>query len=350
MHKVIFKTVVGSRSHGTNTATSDFDTKGVYMQSIDDLVGFGYKEQIDDSKDDVSYELRRFLQLAQTANPTIIELLFAPEDCVIHTSDEWEVIKKHRDMFVTKAALKSFGGYAVQQIRKATGLDKKMNWENKRVERLSPLDFMYIIPMATLNRNAIPIKEYIEEQELDENTLGAVPIKHFRDCFWLVSGGHGLAVEGVSNSIRTLENSKDYSMGTLFYNKDAYTIHCKEYLQYQDWLKNRNTARYVDVKGHNQKIDGKNLMHCRRLLDMAMEIAKEGVVQVRRPNADYLLQIRRGEVSLEEIIAKAEEDVKGLDALFANSSLPEECDKEAVSELLLRIRNMNGNMSKIAYL
>jgi hypothetical protein len=67
-------------------------------------------------------------------------------------------------------------------------------------------------------------------------------------------------------------------------------------------LEKRNVARWTEVKGHNQSIDSKNMLHCQRLLDMAIEIAEGKGIIVRRPNADELLKIRRGEVDLTTLI------------------------------------------------
>ena len=124
----------------------------------------------------------------------------------------------------------------------------------------------------------------------------------------------------------------------LYFNKEGYSTHCKDYREYTEWLRNRNTQRYVDIQGHNQQIDGKNLLHCRRLLDMAAEIAVAHRLIVQRPNADYLLQIRRGEVPLEEIIAQAERDLEKLELLYAKSSLPDEVDPDFINDLLLNVR------------
>ena len=71
---------------------------------------------------------------------------------------------------------------------------------------------------------------------------------------------------------------------------------------------------------------------------MAIEIAKYGEIIVRRPNREYLLSIRRGEVNLNELIDKAEEDILLLDELYALSSLPEQVDSQLVNNLLLQIR------------
>jgi hypothetical protein len=65
-------------------------------------------------------------------------------------------------------------------------------------------------------------------------------------------------------------------------------------IEYQEWLQKRNLQRWVDVKSHDQKIDGKNMMHCYRLVQMAREIAEGKGVIVRRENAAELISIRRG--------------------------------------------------------
>lgn len=64
--KILLKAIVGSQAYGTNTAGSDIDYKGVYAQPIEDLIGFNYKEQIEVSKDEAYFEVRRFLQLLQS--------------------------------------------------------------------------------------------------------------------------------------------------------------------------------------------------------------------------------------------------------------------------------------------
>ena len=149
----------------------------------------------------------------------------------------------------------------------------------------------------------------------------------------------GLALDD-SNSIRLSSVPKgEEALTIVYYNKDGYSMHCKDYKEYNEWLANRNTQRYVDNVGHDQKVDSKNLLHTRRLLDMAMEIASTGEITVRRPNAEYLLQIRRGEVSLKDIIEQAEKDIKGLDQLFKDSTLPDNVSNEVVNEILLEIRH-----------
>lgn len=351
--KIIYKGIVGSQAYGTSIPTSDIDYKGVYIQSEDEILGFKYKEQYEVGKDECYYEIRRFIQLLQTANPTVLEMLFLPKDCIVSSSAEWDLLVKHRNIFLTKKCLQSFGGYAVAQIKKARGLDKKMNWEKAKVTRKGILDFCYVItPLGTR-----PLKDWLAYQKgnhVHQHNYGVSAINNARDLYFIYPsdgelGYHGIVnMDETSNDLRLSSIPKEEALKchTMTYNKDGYTRHCKDYREYSDWLANRNTQRYVDTTNHGQQIDGKNLMHCRRLLDMAIEIANEGTISVRRPNAAELLKIRRGEVSLDKIIDQAEEDLKGLDWIYEKSSLPDECDLEFTNNLLLEIRKYarNNNM------
>jgi hypothetical protein len=337
--KPLLRVIVGSQSYGTAVEGSDTDYKGVYAQEIDELIGFGYKEQINNNKDDVDYEIRRFLELLETANPTVLEMLFSPEDCIVERHPVFDILMKNRDKFLTKKCLYSFGGYAIAQIKKAKSLDKKMNWEKDRVTRKTPIDFVY----AYVDGKTIPITKFLKNNDLIQEKCGLVALDHFKDSYALYYSDKfnysGLIIE-TSNDLRLSAIPKgEKAVTVVSYNKDAYITHCKDYKEYTEWLKNRNTQRYVDIANHNQKIDGKNLLHCRRLLDMAVEIAETGKLNVRRPNAEYLLKIRKGLVSLDEIIDNAEKDIKNLDKLYANSNLPDKVDKEFVNEILLEIRH-----------
>lgn len=365
----------GSQAYGTNLPTSDIDFAGVYIQSQEDIYGTRYKEQINDDKNDtVFYEIRRFLELVASNNPTILELLNTPEDCIIYKHPLFDEILKHKDSFITKVCAKSFGGYAIQQIKKAKGQDKKQNWEKEKVTRKDVLDFVYVLK----DGQSIPWKVWNGERGFEEKFCGVVNMPNARDvyavyydqdayqCFgetvpdymkenakrWrreagkpmghgykgIVKSGEGASL-AESNALRLSSIPKgETPICHIAYNKDGYTAHCKDYKSYQEWLENRNEQRWVDVQSHGQKIDGKNMMHCRRLLEMAREIGEGQGIKVRRANKDYLISIRKGEVDLESLIAQAELDIVEIDEIFANSNLPDQVDPNLVHELLVKIR------------
>lgn len=349
-HRLIFKAVVGSQAQGTATPQSDEDLKGIYIQKIDDIISYGYEEYVEVSKDESYYEIKRFFDLLLVANPNAIEILFSPEDCILVSSPEFKLLYENRNRFLTKKCFQTFAGYANMQIKKAKGLDKKMNWEEQRITRKTPLDFCYM----TLNGKTSPITTYLETNGWEQSLCGLVKLNHFDNTYAMYydQGGNenfkGIIGEN-SNELRLSSVSKEFEEFyrinckqpiILYYNKDGYTTHCKDYKSYQTWIEQRNTNRYHTNKSHGQIYDSKNLSHCRRLIDVAIDIAKTGTFEVRRPNADYLLQIKRGDVPLDEIITGAERDIAGLEELYKNSNLPEEVDPVFVKDLLLKIRKL----------
>ena len=122
------------------------------------------------------------------------------------------------------------------------------------------------------------------------------------------------------------------------YNKDGFTQHCNKYHQYQEWLQKRNQVRYESNLGHNY--DSKNVMHCFRLLNMGLEIAKTGKVQINRTgiDADFLLDIRNHKYEYDYLIDQLEAKKAELDEAVANSTLPEAIDVSKVNQILLDIR------------
>ena len=348
--KTLVKAIIGSQAYGTNIETSDTDYKGIYVQSKEDILTTKYKEQFEVGKDETYFEIRRFLELASSANPTMLELLFVDREYIVESSPEYELLREHRLKFLTKKCRNSFGGYAVAQIQKAKGLNKKMNFEKQRVERKTVLDFCYVYEKGI----TLPVKEWLFQHSMNQEHCGLTKLEHFRGCYalyydWVIHFSHensqgfkGIVLDD-SNDVRVTSVPKNQNPETiLYFNKDGYSVHCKDFNEYQTWLKNRNTARYVDIDSHGQQIDGKNLLHCRRLLDMAIEIANTGNLNVRRPNAAELIAIRKGQiVSLEEVIQKAEQDVKLIDEYYSMSELPDSVEPEFLDELLLKIREMS---------
>lgn len=340
--RIIFKTIVGSKAYGTNTPESDVDIKGVYVQDPDDILTFNYKEQVDVTKDECYWEVKRFLQLLQTANPTCLEVIYAPEDCILETSPEFELIRSHKEKFLTKKCYNSFAGYAHQQIEKAKGLNKKMNYEKEQITRKTPLDFCY----ATFDGKSYLIEEFLNNSGYKLENCGLTRIDHFKDVFALYydhnhdKNYRGIILDG-STQLRLSAIPKGESpVTTMYFNESEYTKHCKMYKEYQEWLAKRNVARYVDIEEHGQQIDGKNMLHCRRLIDVAREIPLLKAVNVKRPNADYLLSIRKGKVSLDELLNQSLTDLNGLKELYDNSDLPNDVDQDFLNDLLLQIRKM----------
>lgn len=355
--KPLYLVIRGSQAYGTNLPTSDTDYSGVFIQSIDDILGNKYIEQINDDKNDtVIYEIRRFLELLQKNNPTVLELLNTPEDCVLYKDPIFDEILSNRDKFITKICANSFGGYAKTQIQKAKGQNKKQNWEKEKVTRKTPLDFCYLHQ----GEHSIDLVKYLEKDSLHQKYCGLSKVPHSKDTYALFydENSHinklersdifkGIVFED-SNDVKLssipIGIPHDYFIGHISYNKDGYTQHCNDYRSYETWLKERNEQRWVDVSSHGQKIDGKNMMHCKRLMQMAREIAEGKGIIVRRPNAQELISIRKGEIDLQTLIDSVESEIVIIDRLFKESNLPESIDSDFINTLLIKIRKQIYNL------
>ena len=95
---IIATYLVGSRDYKTTTPESDEDYRGIfvlpsrYYLSIREPVN-----QVSDERHNTTYYThKRFLELATTANPKIIEMLFLPEDCRVFESPLMQRLLKSR--------------------------------------------------------------------------------------------------------------------------------------------------------------------------------------------------------------------------------------------------------------
>lgn len=353
---IIFEAVMGSHAYGTSTPVSDVDLRGVFIQTLFDILKHGYVDQVADDKNDiVYYELRRFLNLTLKNNPAVIELLFAPTDCININTEEWKLISENKDKFLSKICRHSFAGYAIDQIKKARGYNKKMNWEENEMKRKNVLDFCYILD----DGGSKPFKEWvkdfsefsywaedIEHREYTQKDFGLANIDHAHDLYamYLIPNEKHKGIvkdENIANQVQLCSIPKGLKpVGYLSYNKDAYTVHCKKYKEYQTWLNERNEDRFKMNKEHGKNYDSKNMMHTFRLLNVAIEIGEKQELNVRRSEEEIktLMQIRRGEYEYDDLLRDAEAMISKLDEVFDKSTLREKVDHEFIKELTLKVR------------
>jgi predicted nucleotidyltransferase len=77
----------------------------------------------------------------------------------------------------------------------------------------------------------------------------------------------------------------------------------------------------------------KHAMHLVRLTKMCRELLTEGVVRVRRPDADELLEIRNGAWSYEELVGYSDRQDAELNELVKTSKLPRQPDLKKLDQL-----------------
>lgn len=347
---IILECVSGSHMYGLATETSDKDIRGVFVLPTEEVLKGNYIEQVnDDSQDTVFYEVGRFLHLLEKGNPNILELLNCPEDCIIYKHPDFDTYFPDPKKYLSKQLYNSFTGYAHSQIEKARGLNKKIN-NPQPIQRKDLLDFCYIL----MQGKSIPFWKFFTDKidaEISEDEKKKLVLEYSKN-FGLVKYPNGkqlyalyfMETEGkqilkdlnstelVLRSISKEEESQ--SCLTLWYNIDGFQCHCKEYREYHKWVEERNPQRYQE----NTKADYdlKNMMHCVRLLEMSLDIFKEEKLVVRRPNREYLLDIRKAKFSYEEIMDRCQGLLEEVKTAKDTCSLPDKVSRDP--ELLLRIR------------
>jgi hypothetical protein len=270
-------------------------------------------------------------------NPNILELLNTPEESILYKHKILNKLKP--EVFLSKKCKNTFGKFALSQIKKATGLNKKIiNPINK--EKKSILSFCYV----NYNQGAIPLEKYLEIKNWKQEYCGLVKIPHMNNIYGLYYGENhnyrGIIQNVDSDNIRLSKIPKDERQVTiLHFNHDGYSTYCKEYKEYWQWVENRNEARYESTINHGKNYDAKNMMHTFRLLKMAIEIGYESKINVRRKNRDFLLSIKNGEYDYNELLEMAEERRIEMEKAFEQSDLPESPDLKEINKIAYELRN-----------
>lgn len=334
---LIFEAIAGSRAYGLNTASSDMDIRGVYVLPKELFYSLEYTPQVaNETNDIVYYELKRFIELLSKNNPNIIELLNIPEECILFRHHLMDLVNK--DIFLSKLCEQTFANYAYTQIKKAYGLEKKI--VNPMDEERKPVsDFCYV----HVGNETYGLKEFLEERHYDQEKAGLAGVKHLKNCYNLYYN-EGIVYNGIfrkdeSNDVCVSHIPKgEEPVGLLYFNKDGYSVYCKQHREYWDWAAKRNDTRYNSTMSHGKNYDAKNMMHVFRLLLMASEIATEGVINVRRHDREFLLAIKNGEFEYDDLVERATALKEGLKDAYVAAALIDAPDMAMVNDLLIKMR------------
>jgi len=291
--KLIFKCKAGSHLYGTNTPLSDVDYRGVFIP--DERYFYGCLlsiEQLEDKKNDETYfEIRKFMRLALDNNPNIIELLFVPQNMWEVATDEWRLIHSNRKLFLSKKAKYTFLGYAHSQFKR---IKIHRNWLlHPPVKKPEPEDYGLVLKTI-----------------MSDDDLGAY--EALKD-----------QVSLVEDLMRIVTKNKAY--------KNAQ----REWDNYQNWKTNRNPerAKLEEKFGY----DTKHASHLIRLISEGEELLLNGTITFPRPDADYLLRIRAGELTYDQLYREMEIYEEKFEQYYKVSPLPHKAEVNKIDELCIKI-------------
>jgi uncharacterized protein len=340
---VLLRCISGSQAYGLALPHSDTDIKGVFVLPKVEYYGLQYIDQLNnDTNDMMYYEIKKFIDLLLKNNPNIIELLSTPNDCVLHKHPVMDLIQP--EMFLSKLCNQTFGQYAFAQIKKAKGLNKKIVNPIAK-DRKTVLDFCYMVQ----GQGSVPAKQWLAEKNVMHEHCGLVKIDHMRDMYALFQKSQtnepvkfrGIFSGETADDVLLSSVPKGLEpLAILCFNKDGYSIYCKDYKAYWAWVNERNEERYANTVNHGKNYDSKNMMHVFRLLNMAEEIARFKQVNVRRTDREELLKIRAGEFLYEDLVKRAEDKMARINELFIASDLPDAPDWENAQNILIGMRQV----------
>lgn len=304
---IILLGLAGSYSYGTNNENSDIDIRGITLNRKSDLIGLTqYEQYVDNNTDTTIYTFNKMITLLLNCNPNTIELLGLNPEHYLYLNDIGKSLIAHADLFLSKRAIQSFGGYADAQLRRlqnALARDSYPQSEKEKHIFNSVKNAMYDFKRRYEKFENGAIHLYIDKSEnpnfeteifIDAN-LSHYPLRDYKNMW---------------NEMNTIV--KDY-----------------------DKLGKRNHKK-------DENHLNKHAMHLIRLFLMALDILEKGEINTyRKKEQELLIGIRNGEYQKsngtfrEEFYDMVNEYEKKLDYAAKHTTLPDAPDMEKVQEYVM---------------
>ncbi|MBR0228273.1 MAG: nucleotidyltransferase domain-containing protein [Clostridia bacterium] len=250
----------GSYGYGTNREGSDVDFRGVTLQLPSDLLGLTEFEQyVDGGTDTVIYGFNKLVRLLLECNPNSCEILGLPREKYLIISPLGEELLANQRLFLSKRAIKAFGGYASAQLR--------------RLQNAIARD---ALPQADREKHILQsVQNAMDDFNRRNARVGQGSIRLFIDR---------AVTEGMETEI--------------FVDADYRHLPLRDYNSVLETL--RNVVRDYDRIGkRNHKKDdnhlNKHAMHLIRLMMTVLDILeKQEIIICRQENLPLLMKIRNG--------------------------------------------------------
>ena len=149
---IVYRCQVGSHAFGLAGEASDDDLRGIYLPPARlHWSLFKLPEQLefaDETKDEVYWEMEKFLSLALKGNPNVLETLWTP--LVLQSGEVAERLRGMRQAFLSRHLYKTYSGYVLSQFRRmANAQEKKGTYRPKHAMHLVRLLYSGIEAMRS---------------------------------------------------------------------------------------------------------------------------------------------------------------------------------------------------------
>ncbi len=342
----------GSHAYGTNTETSDEDFKGVAIPPKEYFLGalkrFEQAELKAPDPDAVIYDIRKFFNLAADCNPNIIEVLHTDASDHFIVDPIGEIILEHKNDFLSKKIKHTFLGYSVSQLKRIQTHKRWIMNPPKSPPTRAELGLpeQTLIPQDQLMAASAEVQKELDRFQFDfmegleesakiniRTTVAEMlgELKITADMHWMAAARKiGLS----DNFIEIMQRERQYTSAK------------REWDQYQNWRKTRNSARAALEEKYGY--DTKHAYHLVRLIRMCREVLTTGKVIVKRPDREELLSIRNGSWTYEQLIEFAEKEERELNELYNTSTiLPKVPDKDKLDRLVIQL--VERSLSKYSW-
>lgn len=302
-NNIIFLTTGGSHAYGTNIETSDLDIRGIAVERSCEILGSSSFEQFENRETDtVIYALRKIVGLMLNCNPNVLEMLGTKEEHIFICNKYGKLIKDNRDLFLSKRAVQSFGGYASAQLRRLQNALARDNYPQREKE---------IHMLNTIKNQIATMKDRYE----------------------------GFSKENLNIYID--KSTKEEFESELFIDVNFTHYPLRDFKNI--YAEMSNVVKDYDKLNHrNSKKDenhlNKHAMHLIRLFLMGTELLEgKGINTYREKDREFLLKIRMGEFSYNQIFEMVNDYEKKFNYAAENTALKDNPDYEAVEEIMISI-------------
>jgi predicted nucleotidyltransferase len=148
--------------------------------------------------------------------------------------------------------------------------------------------------------------------------------------------------ELLSNQLRISAIPKgEVPLVSFIYRDDLYSMFCKEFKEYKDWVELRNPDRFRSNKDKGSQYDLKNAAHMYRILVGYVDLLKTKKLTVKLSDeyVKVFKDILNFKYSQQEVVQMATDLVNKINIEFKNTSLEEHINQNLLQELIEKIRN-----------
>jgi hypothetical protein len=343
----LIRVVAGSHAYGTNIEGSDWDERSIFADDFERIIlPFDKIEQVKYREDDkVSFELSKYMPLLLSQNPNVIELLWTEDKDVLFKNNLGQLLIDNRKEFLSIQVKDSYVGYALAQLKRIKGHNKWINnpQSEKEPEQKDFLSVVWNFSNKPIYNKQVPLDGYVAIH-IGNNTFSlwnADILNLPTNKSWIDKRGNPKPIDKEEfNKININNISPDLIVKV---NTELFESHHTNWKMYWNWKTQRNEKRGELEKKFGY--DVKHAMHLIRLLRSGINILETGIVPVKREDAQYLLDIRFGKFTYEEIVSESERLSKQIEDLSSKTLLPKEPNFQLAKEVMLEIYSKQWNMS-----